>query len=367
MKLYYPTHTFYYEQSEYGDMENDPTDLSPWESVNYLNEILGRISREQDDDEMERGLMAHYHKGGTVNDKVFSAKPSAEVIDGQLYGVAVCRIWEDLTTEELEQFKDYWSGQMSDGYGEGFEQREIRCGDGNEIYVSFWNPGNDWSMLTLEELRAPRRQEQPMDVDRFWSIIEQAGKSRALNGSIEKPLCGELQKLSPPEILQFDAIFREYHSIADNWLMWSAANLYAGSLSDDGFIDFRAGLISQGRDVYRQVVQSPDSLALLDQHVIACDESAQYAASTTYDRVREPDSPDYYRIRDVVGPPNAVAEEIQSSVDVHPLSNRRVESLEDAVELLPQCNARFAAQNHNYNTWIHPLEDTDVGFELTQE
>jgi len=45
------------------------------------------------------------------------------------------------------------------------------------------------------------------------------------------------------------------------WNVWAAAFLIAGGCSDDSFIDFRAGLIAQGRDWYQKVEASPDSLA----------------------------------------------------------------------------------------------------------
>jgi hypothetical protein len=37
--------------------------------------------------------------------------------------------------------------------------------------------------------------------------------------------------------------------------------LIGGGCSDDGFIDFRAGLIAQGRDWYERAAASPDDLA----------------------------------------------------------------------------------------------------------
>ena len=62
-------------------------------------------------------------------------------IRDRLYGVLECKISEPLTEEEIKVLKEYWTGQMSDGWGEGFEQRPINVEDG-EIYVSFWNSAN---------------------------------------------------------------------------------------------------------------------------------------------------------------------------------------------------------------------------------
>ena len=46
--------------------------------------------------------------------------------------------------------KDYISGQASDGWGEGFEQREISTDDG-DLFVHLWNFGDNWSIQTEEE------------------------------------------------------------------------------------------------------------------------------------------------------------------------------------------------------------------------
>ena len=39
-----------------------------------------------------------------------------------------CKISEPLTENDIEVLKEYWTGQMSDGWGEGFEQRPIDSG-----------------------------------------------------------------------------------------------------------------------------------------------------------------------------------------------------------------------------------------------
>jgi len=51
------------------------------------------------------------------------------------------------------------------------------------------------------------------------------------------------------------------HTALYRWDVPAAAYLIGGGCSDDGFIDFRAGLTAQGRDWYEKLAASPDSLA----------------------------------------------------------------------------------------------------------
>ena len=87
----------------------------------------------------------------TANQKLVSAVWSVEEIDGELYGRIDCRSAEYFTPEEIEALKDGISGQNSDGFCEGFEQRSISTDDG-DMYVSFWHSGKDYFIRTKEEM-----------------------------------------------------------------------------------------------------------------------------------------------------------------------------------------------------------------------
>lgn len=122
------------------------SDLTP-----YAEEIAETIENEYCVGEEPRGLMHYFDRSLVVAAKVMSAYPKVEIVDGEVYGVLECKVSEALTEHDIEVLKEYWTGQMSDGWGEGFEQHPILVEDG-EIYVSFWNSENFWNVMTEEEL-----------------------------------------------------------------------------------------------------------------------------------------------------------------------------------------------------------------------
>ena len=56
-----------------------------------------------------------------------------------------------LNAVERAAMREWISGQNADGLGEGFEQRPIETYYG-DIYVHFWNSGNDYFIATEDEL-----------------------------------------------------------------------------------------------------------------------------------------------------------------------------------------------------------------------
>lgn len=88
------------------------------------------------------------HSG--LKDKLAFVEWNVEEVRGTLYGRIDCYITEELTPEETESLRDAIEGQNSDGFGEGFEQKEIRIDEG-DLYVSFWNSGDSYFLETEDE------------------------------------------------------------------------------------------------------------------------------------------------------------------------------------------------------------------------
>ena len=154
LKLYMPLTADFYGRDEWGDIDEAGEEWDGRTLMAYEDQILGAMVKTRMPEEKERGLMHWYEEQDSINDKVRSAEFTAEVRDGQLWGVVECRVIGDLTPEELDMLKEYIGGQASDAWGEGFEQREIQV-DGGELYVHLWQWDN-WSIQTEQERFAPK-------------------------------------------------------------------------------------------------------------------------------------------------------------------------------------------------------------------
>jgi hypothetical protein len=156
LKLYMPMTVDCYEQSEYGDMNDEPYEMSSYEAVGYADHIIAAMQKERHPEEASRGLMTYYREKDSFNQKVQSYTFTAEVRNGKLWGVAECKVTGELTPEELTLLKENITGQAADGFGEGFEQRGIKTPDGYELYAHLWNSRESWFIETEQELFHPK-------------------------------------------------------------------------------------------------------------------------------------------------------------------------------------------------------------------
>lgn len=174
LKLYMPLSADLYERNGYGDLEDDSTPLDSRDLVEYEDSVIAAMVKNRSPEESERGVMRWYHERDGVNDKVRSAVFTAEIRDGRLWGVVECQVVGTLTPEELDALKDYISGQASDGWGEGLEQREIGTDSHGELYVHLWSCEDWWSIQTEQERFDPDFSKKLPDL--CWSVLPGEGR-----------------------------------------------------------------------------------------------------------------------------------------------------------------------------------------------
>ena len=139
MKFYSPlTADFFPNEPDYEDEFYDEYEGCPLDGhdlLQYADAVDEAVKKDIAD--FNGDLMQYYHEDDSVRSKVVRAVPTVDEVNGELVG----SLWVDtnapLTAEEQAVFCAYISGQYSDGWGEGFEQREIDVGDG-KLYVHFW-------------------------------------------------------------------------------------------------------------------------------------------------------------------------------------------------------------------------------------
>lgn len=101
-----------------------------------------------------------------------------------------------------------------------------------------------------------------MDKERFWSVMKDVNSS--VDGFDQQAVLEATRK----KLMEFPAAdIARWHQIKDVYMdmayrkeLWAACAATGTHCSDDGFIDFRSWLISQGREIYMQVLKDPDSL-----------------------------------------------------------------------------------------------------------
>lgn len=119
LKLYLPLTADFYPRDEWGDTSEEGEEWDGRTLLDYEDHIRGALVRNRMPEEKERGVMRWYDKQDSLNVKVRSAEFNAEERNGQLWGVAECRVVGELSPEELSSLKDYLTGQGIRRLGRG--------------------------------------------------------------------------------------------------------------------------------------------------------------------------------------------------------------------------------------------------------
>lgn len=125
-----------------------------------------------------------------------------------------------------------------------------------------------------------------MDIEFFWNLIEKTFEASIGNLSKQVELLTELLTQSSVDDIA------DYKTILDNLMdnaydagLWDAAIIINCGCSDDGFTDFRAWLIAQGKDVYEKALVEPEILVdLIKMDEWASDELFLYVVEDAYER-----------------------------------------------------------------------------------
>ncbi len=169
-----------------------------------------------------------------------------------------------------------------------------------------------------------------LNKDEFWKVIDDTNKIVG-KGSQEQFLSVFREKLSEhslEDIRDWYAIFRFYFTKAYRNDLWAACAATKTHCSDDGFIDFRYWLISQGREMYLSAINDPDSLADFDIPVgSARFELFGYEPDSVYGMKWDKEN----EVEGLGANDNEEFIDIWKAINIHPLSFEVVEDLQSDI------------------------------------
>lgn len=134
----------------------------------------------------EGNLMLYFSKewNSGVKEKVLSAIPSVEIRDGELMACITVCLKEPLTEVEMQDLQDYLRDQFSSGWGEDFEQQEIKV-KGGVISVHFWETDHFFIEMEQPAPKRPKMKLEKWDGD-ILSVLKRAELLLIENGQPER-------------------------------------------------------------------------------------------------------------------------------------------------------------------------------------
>ena len=225
MKFYSPlTAEFFpdepdWEDESYNEYEGYPMDGH--DLLQYADAVDEAVKKDIAD--FNGDLMQYYHEDDSVRQKVVSAVPSVEIHGNKLCGCLNVELRESLNEGEQAVLCDYISGQYSDGWGEGFEQRDIRVEEGT-LAVHFWQEDGFKMTPTFE-----KTQEQVQMTQRpKMKLLGEDGNIFAIMGRASLLLKNAGQSDKAKEMLRTEV--KHYIEVSD--LAYSYNKFYAQNMPD---------------------------------------------------------------------------------------------------------------------------------------
>ena len=193
MKFYSPlTADFFPNEPDWDDESYDEFEGYPQDGhdlLQYADAVNEAVKKNIAD--FNGDLMQYYHEDDSVRRKVVSAVPSVEICSNKLCGCLTVELKETLLNDEQTVLCNYISGQYSDGWGEGFEQRDIRVEDGT-LAVHFWQEDGFKMTPSFEKIQDHMQMTQRPKMQ----LIGQDGNIFAIMGRASRLLksCGQGDK-----------------------------------------------------------------------------------------------------------------------------------------------------------------------------
>ena len=265
--------------------------VSPERETEYLGQIMSTLRELQSQEDARNAFTAPEQDWSEICEKICSCTRSIELINGRLYGVYSCQSHGELDPEEVDALKWHCRNQWDQGWGEGYAHCP-RESPGKGLYIHFWQDDGA-PFLNKEQVEAIRNTERSepaiteITPDTFWTLI---GQAKDTYGQDQRSsaywLTEQLLAMGPEQALNFHSIMHGYMESADKYGLWNAATLIQeDGCYSDGFEDFRAWLISQGKDVYLAALKNPDSLADVPIYRNCRFESLPYVGGMAYERL----------------------------------------------------------------------------------
>lgn len=150
VKYFFPISADRYERLHFGGDLDGPEPLFDSEIIDNLFYIDSALEKTKKD----YGVQGHwecYDEEDDLKEKVQSLFYEVEARNNKPWGVACCVVRDDITVTEESALRDYIEGDLSDGFGEYFEQKAITNGNKDELYVHLWQIEN-WFLKEESEL-----------------------------------------------------------------------------------------------------------------------------------------------------------------------------------------------------------------------